>query len=71
MERRDFIEAIFAFFNVKDEEKTLYKAYDLALTSGKNVDWGKLYVNTLKEATSRYLPPPKFFIDKFCEKRHN
>ena len=70
MERKDFIEAIFSFFNVKDEEKTLFKAYDLALSSGKSIDWNKLYMKTIKEATSRYLPTPKFFIENFdiCRK---
>lgn len=69
MDRKDFIDAIFSFFNVKDEEKTLYKAYDLALSSGKNIDWDKLYIKTLKEVTSRYLPTPKFFIDLFYDCR--
>lgn len=70
MERKDFIEAIFSFFNVKDEEKSLFKAYDLALSSGKNIDWNKLYMRTLKEVNSRYLPAPKFFIEQFdaCRK---
>lgn len=69
MDRKEFIESVFAFFNVKDEEKNLFRAYDLALSSGKNIDWNKLYMKTLKEATSRYLPPPKFFIEKFFDCR--
>lgn len=71
MERKDFIDAIFSFFKVKDDERVLYKAYDLALSSGRNVDWSQLYMKTIKEAESRYLPVPKFFIENFdnCRKR--
>lgn len=71
MERKDFIHAIFSFFKVKDEEQTLFKAYDLALSSGRNIDWNQLYMKTIKETESRYLPVPKFFIENFdsCRKR--
>ena len=67
MERKDFITAIFSFFKVKDEEQNLFRAYDLALSSGRNIDWNKLYMKVLEEVPSRYLPAPKFFIDLFHE----
>ena len=67
MERKDFITAIFSFFKVKDEEQNLYRAYDLALSSGRNIDWNKLYMKVLEEVPSRYLPAPKFFIELFPE----
>lgn len=72
MERKDFIDAIFSFFKVKDEEQSMYKAYDLALSSGSQyVDWNMLYLKVLKEVESRFLPPPKFFIEQFssCKKK--
>lgn len=72
MERKDFIDAIFSFFKVKDEEQSMYKAYDLALSSGSQyVDWNMLYLKVLKEVESRFLPPPNFFIEQFsaCKKR--
>ena len=66
MERKDFISAIFSFFKVKDEEQSMFKAYDLALSPGSQyVDWSELYLKVLKEASSRFLPPPKYFIDQF------
>lgn len=70
MDRKDFIRAIFSFFNVKDESDTLYRAYDLALSTNKNVDWDKLYITSIKEVQSNYLPKPKFFIELFdkCRK---
>ena len=67
MERKDFITAIFSFFKVKDEEQNLFRAYDLALSSGRNIDWNKLYMKVLEEVPSRYLPAPKFFIELFPE----
>lgn len=67
MERKDFIYAIFSFFKVKDEEQNLFRAYDLALSSGRNIDWNKLYMKVLEEVPTRYLPAPKFFIEFFPE----
>ena len=71
MDRREFLNMIFSFFNVKDEEQTLYKSYDLALSKINNVDWDKLYIKTLENVSSRYLPAPKFFLDLMpcCIKR--
>ena len=70
MDRKDFIRAIFSFFNVKDENENLYRAYDLALSTKRSIDWDKLYLTAIKEVTSNYLPKPKFFIELFdkCRK---
>lgn len=63
MERKEFLNMIFSFFNVKDEGQTLFKSYDLALSKYSNIDWDKLYIKTLENAASRYLPAPKFFLE--------
>lgn len=67
MERSDFLDAIFAFFKVKDDGKTQYKAYDLALSTGHNIDWDKMYLKTIETVETRYLPAPKFFINLFSQ----
>lgn len=71
MNRKDFIDEIFTFFKSKDEE--LKKAYDLAFTVKENIDWDKLYRIVLKEAETRYLPAPKWFLERFyrCNKVGN
>jgi hypothetical protein len=71
MERKEFIDQVFTFFKNNDEE--LKKAYDLAFTVKENIDWDKLYRIVLKEAETRYLPAPKWFVDKFyrCNKIDN
>lgn len=65
MDRNEFLDAIFAFFKVKDEEKTQYKAYDLALSKGRNIDWDRMYLKTIESVETRYLPAPKFFLNLF------
>lgn len=71
MNRKDFIDEIFAFF--KNSDEGLKKSYDLAFTVKENIDWDKLYRIVLKEAETRYLPAPKWFVDKFyrCNKIDN
>ena len=63
MLRSEFIDAIFTFFKCKDED--LKQAYDLAFTVRTPINWDKLYGIVLKETETRYLPAPKWFIDKF------
>lgn len=63
MERNEFINEVFAFFRTSNED--LKRAYDLAFTTQKRVDWNKLYLKVIQEAESRYLPTPKWFVSKF------
>lgn len=67
MERKDFIHTVFSFFNVKDEDQTKFRAYDLALSSGRDIDWGKLYMKVINEVPTRTLPMPKYFAQFFNE----
>jgi len=71
MNRSDFINEIFKFFKNSDEE--LKKSYDLAFSVKQNINWDKLYQIVLKEAETRYLPSPKWFIERFyrCYKQEN
>ena len=71
MNRSEFIGEIFKFFKNSDDD--LKKSYDLAFSVKDNIDWDKLYRIVLKEAETRYLPSPKWFIDKFyrCNKIDN
>lgn len=62
MNRSEFIDDIFEFFNSKD---SLKRSYDLALTTRQQIDWDKLYQMVITEAETRYLPTPKWFISKF------
>lgn len=71
MNRKEFLEMLFAFFNVKDEEKVIYKSYDLLLSKFLNVDWDKLYTRILEQSTSRFLPPVKNILElvPYCIKQ--
>lgn len=68
--RQEFLNAIFEFFRVKDENKSLYRSYDIALSKGRNIDWNKLYIKVLEDAETRFLPMPGFFLSRFkdCSK---
>ncbi len=74
MDRIEFLKKIFHFFG-KDatQNEELLTQYDLAFTVKENIDWDKLYRIVLKEAETRYLPAPKWFVDKFyrCNKIDN
>jgi len=63
MNRKEFIDEVFTFFNCKDEN--LKRSYDLAFTVRDAIDWNKLYQIVVNEAESRYLPAPKWFKDFF------
>lgn len=63
MDRADFIDEIFIFFNSKNEN--LKRTYDLAFTTKQSIDWNKLYKRVINEAETRYLPTPKWFISQF------
>lgn len=64
MNRITFLDLIFGFFKVKDDDNSLKQSYDMALTTRKNIDWQAMYMNVIKTAESRYLPAPKWFIAK-------
>lgn len=64
MNRITFLDLIFSFFKVKDEDNSLKQSYDMALTTRKNIDWQAMYMNVIKTAESRYLPAPKWFLAK-------
>ena len=63
MKRLDFLIKIFKFFNMADQTELLI-TYDTALKIEYPVDWDKLYSNIIKTSEKRYLPLPKYFIDK-------
>ena len=62
--RREFLNEVFRFFNVKDEQKTAARAYDLALSVNYPVDWTAFYLDVVKTVDKKQLPVPKFFTDK-------
>lgn len=62
MTRLEFLQEIFKFFGKKDED--LLKTYDIALSTKNKIDWQRLYERIIKEVESRYLPAPKWFIEK-------
>ena len=64
MNRITFLDLIFSFFKVKDDDNSLKQSYDMALTTRKNIDWQAMYMNVIKTAESRYLPAPKWFLAK-------
>lgn len=64
MTRDDFLTLIFSFFKVKDDDNQLKKIYDTALSTRKRINWESLYTNIIKTVETRYLPAPKWFIEK-------
>lgn len=64
MNRITFLDLIFSFFKVKDDDNSLKQSYDMALTTRRNIDWQAMYMNVIKTAESRYLPAPKWFLAK-------
>lgn len=70
MDRLDFIRALFSFCSVRDEDGTLLRSYDLALSTSKPIDWDKLYRLVLQESEKRQLQAPKWYIGKlpYCIK---
>lgn len=64
MSRLDFINSIFIFFKVKDDNQELKNIYQDALITTKTIDWFKMYKSVITTAESRYLPAPKWFIEK-------
>lgn len=72
MDRAEFREEIFAFFN-RGNNESLKQSYDLAFTVKEPIDWDKLYRLVITSAESRYLPSPKWFLDFFpqCIKRED
>ena len=67
MDRKDFIDAIFAFYNAKEEKRV---AYDLILSKVRDIDFNKLYMLTMEENKTTYLPSPNFFAERLdrCHK---
>lgn len=64
MTRNDFLTMVFSFFKVKDDNNELKKIYDMALSTRKHINWELLYTNIIKTVETRYLPAPKWFIEK-------
>lgn len=64
MTRLDFLNSIFIFFKVKEDDQELKNIYQDALTTKKTIDWFKMYKSVITTAESRYLPAPKWFIEK-------
>lgn len=64
MTRLDFINSIFIFFKVKDDNQELKNIYQDALMTTKTIDWFKMYKSVISTVESRYLPTPKYFIEK-------
>lgn len=62
MNREEFLRKVFNFFGKNDEN--LLKTYEIALTTKEQTDWDKLFNKVITEAESRYLPAPKWFIEK-------
>lgn len=64
MDRLEFLESIFSLFGKKDEQ--MIRAYDVALTVNKTIDWDKLYKIIIKDYTK--LPAPSEILTKleFC-----
>lgn len=62
--RTEFITRIFEFFRVTDDNKNLFRTYDLALSVKYQVNWHEFYTYIIKTAEKRVLPVPKFFVDK-------
>lgn len=69
VDRLEFLESIFNLFGKKDEQ--MLRAYDLALSVNKTVDWYKLYKIIIKDYTR--LPSPSDILAKleFCLIRIN
>lgn len=64
MTRLDFINSIFIFFKVKEDNQELKNIYQDALMTTKTIDWFKMYKSVISTVESRYLPAPKYFIEK-------
>lgn len=64
MTRLDFINSIFIFFKVKDDNQELKNIYQDALMTTKTINWFKMYKSIISTVESRYLPAPKYFIEK-------
>ena len=62
--RSVFINKIFNFYKVVDENNVLKQTYDRALSVKYPVEWAALYEHIIKTAERRILPLPKFFVDK-------
>ena len=60
--RKDFINALFEFFNTKNTE-SLFQTYETLLKCDFPVDWNAFYLHIAKNAEYKTLPMPKLFID--------
>lgn len=60
--RKDFINALFEFFNTKNTE-SLFQTYETLLKCDFPVDWNAFYLHIAKNADYKTLPMPKLFID--------
>lgn len=60
--RKDFINALFEFFNAKNTE-SLFQTYETLLKCDFPVDWNAFYLYVAKNAEYKTLPMPKLFID--------
>lgn len=67
MDRMDFINKVFKFYKVIDENGELKRTYDRALSVRYSVDWNALYEYIIKTAETRILPLPKYFVDKLSQ----
>lgn len=60
--RKDFINALFEFFNTKNTD-SLFQTYETLLKCDFSVDWNAFYLHIAKNAEYKTLPMPKLFID--------
>lgn len=65
--RSDFINNVFKFYKVIDDNGELKRTYDRALSVRYSVDWNALYEYIIKTAETRILPLPKYFVDKLSQ----
>lgn len=60
--RKDFINALFEFFNTKNTD-SLFQTYETLLKCDFPVDWNAFYLHIAKNAEFKTLPMPKLFVD--------
>ena len=60
--RKDFINALFEFFNTKNTD-SLFQTYETLLKCDFPVDWNAFYLHVAKNAEYKTLPMPKWFVE--------